>query len=69
MIRNADLFTMATSGLNASNKLLATTSNNIANINSEGYVRERTEFTSRAGGGVDFGFTDRVLDVFAQNLC
>lgn len=67
MIRNADLFTMATSGLNASNKLLATTSNNIANINSEGYVRERTEFTSRAGGGVDFGFTDRVLDVFAQN--
>lgn len=67
MIRNADLFTMATSGLNASNKLLATTSNNIANINSEGYVRERTEFTSRLEGGVDFGFTDRVLDVFAQN--
>ena len=67
MIRNADLFTMATSGLNASNKLLATTSNNIANINTEGYVRERTEFTSRLGGGVDFGFTDRVLDVFAQN--
>lgn len=67
MIRNADLFTMATSGLNASNKLLATTSNNIANINSEGYIRERTDFTSRLGGGVDFGFTDRVLDVFAQN--
>lgn len=67
MIRNADLYTMATSGLNASNRLLATTSNNIANINSEGYVRERTEFTSRLGGGVDFGFTDRVLDVFAQN--
>ncbi|MDT0593792.1 flagellar hook-associated protein FlgK [Glaciecola petra] len=67
MIRNADLFTMATSGLNASQKLLNTTSNNIANINTEGYVRERTEFTSRLGGGVDFGFTDRVLDVFAQN--
>ncbi len=67
MIRNADLFTMATSGLNASNKLLTTTSNNIANINSEGYVRERTEFTALLGGGVDFGFTDRVLDVFAQN--
>lgn len=67
MIRNADLFTMATSGLNASNKLLATTSNNIANINSEGYIRERTEFTARANGGVDFGFTDRVFDVFAQN--
>lgn len=67
MIRNADLYSMATSGLNASNKLLATTSNNIANINTEGYVRERTEFTSRLNGGVDFGFTDRVLDVFAQN--
>ncbi len=67
MIRNADLFTMATSGLNASNKLLNTTSNNIANVNTEGYVRERTEFTSRLGGGVDFGFTDRVFDVFAQN--
>ncbi len=67
MIRNADLFTMATSGINASNKLLATTSNNIANINSEGYIRERTEFTARLGGGVDFGFTDRVLDTFAQN--
>lgn len=67
MIRNADLYSMATTGLNASNKLLATTSNNIANINSEGYVRERTEFTSRLNGGVDFGYTDRVLDVFAQN--
>lgn len=67
MIRNADLFTMATSGINASNKLLATTSNNIANINSEGYVRERTEFNARLGGGVDFGFTDRVIDIFAQN--
>ncbi|MGQ8366364.1 flagellar hook-associated protein FlgK [Glaciecola sp. 1036] len=67
MIRNADLYTLATSGLNASSKLLATTSNNIANINSEGYVRERTQFTSRLNGGVDFGFTDRVLDVFAQN--
>jgi flagellar hook-associated protein 1 FlgK len=67
MIRNADLFTMATSGLNASNKLLATTSNNIANVNTEGYIRERTEFTARLGGGVDFGFTDRVLDTFAQN--
>lgn len=67
MIRDASLYTLATSGLNASAKLLATTSNNIANVNSEGYVRERTEFTSRLNGGVDFGFTDRVLDVFAQN--
>ncbi|MBT1450802.1 flagellar biosynthesis protein FlgK [Glaciecola sp. XM2] len=67
MIRNADLFTLAKSGINASNRLLNTTSNNIANVNSEGYVRESTTFTSRLNGGVDFGFTDRVFDVFAQN--
>jgi flagellar hook-associated protein 1 FlgK len=67
MIQNADLFSIAKTGINASSRLLNTTSNNIANINSEGYVRERTEFTSRLNGGVDFGFTDRVFDVFAQN--
>ncbi|WP_395344368.1 flagellar hook-associated protein FlgK [Ningiella sp. W23] len=67
MIRNADLFTLSKTGINASNRLLNTTSNNIANVNSEGYIRERTEFTSRLNGGVDFGFTDRVFDVFAQN--
>ncbi len=67
MIRNADLFSIAKTGINASNKLLNTTSNNIANVNSEGYVRERTVFSNHMNGGVDFGFTDRVFDVFAQN--
>lgn len=67
MIRNADLFSIAKTGINASNKLLNTTSNNIANVNSEGYIRERTTFTADLNGGVDFGFTDRVFDVFAQN--
>ncbi|WP_371192670.1 flagellar hook-associated protein FlgK [Glaciecola sp. SC05] len=67
MIRNADLFSIAKTGINASNKLLNTTSNNIANVNSEGYIRERTTFSSSLNGGVDFGFTDRVFDVFAQN--
>jgi flagellar hook-associated protein 1 FlgK len=67
MIRNADLFSIAKTGINASNRLLNTTSNNIANINSEGYVRERTTFSNHMNGGVDFGFTDRVFDVFAQN--
>ncbi|MFC4699946.1 flagellar hook-associated protein FlgK [Glaciecola siphonariae] len=67
MIRNADLFSIAKTGINASNKLLNTTSNNIANVNSEGYVRERTTFSNHMNGGVDFGFTDRVFDVFAQN--
>lgn len=67
MIRDADLFTIAKTGINASNRLLNTTSNNIANVNSEGYIRERTTFTASMNGGVDFGFTDRVFDVFAQN--
>ena len=47
--------------------MLNTTSNNIANINTEGYVRERTEFKSQLNGGVDRGFTDRVLSQFAMN--
>lgn len=67
MIRTADLFTIASSGLNASAKLLNTTGNNIANVNSEGYVRERTEVSQRLNGGVDFGYTDRVMDQFALN--
>jgi flagellar hook-associated protein 1 FlgK len=67
MIRTTDLFSMATSGLNASNKLLNTTSNNIANVNTEGYVRERTEFKTQLVGGVGVGTTERVVNTFAQN--
>ncbi len=67
MIKTADLFSIAKTGVNASSRLLNTTSNNIANINTEGYVRERTEFKSQLNGGVDRGFTDRVLSVFAMN--
>ncbi|GAA0857133.1 FlgK family flagellar hook-associated protein [Aliiglaciecola litoralis] len=67
MIKAADLYTIATSGVRASNELLATTSNNIANVNSEGYVRERTTFESQLVGGVGRGKTERVINVFAQN--
>ncbi|WP_100642164.1 flagellar hook-associated protein FlgK [Alteromonas facilis] len=67
MIRNTDLFSIATSGINASNRALNTTSNNIANVNTEGYVRERTEFKSQLVGGVDYGTTERVINTFAQN--
>jgi flagellar hook-associated protein 1 FlgK len=67
MIKTADLFSIAKTGVNASNRLLNTTSNNIANINTEGYVRERTEFQSELTGGVNRGFTDRVLNQFAMN--
>ncbi len=67
MIRSADLFSIATSGVRASNKLLETTSHNIANVNTEGFVRERTRFDSQLTGGVDRGTTERVINVFAQN--
>ncbi len=65
--RNSDLFNIATSGINASNRLLNTTSNNIANVNTEGYVRERTQIQSQLVGGVDGGTTERIINQFAQN--
>jgi flagellar hook-associated protein 1 FlgK len=68
MIRNSvDLYSIATSGVNASSKLLQTTSNNIANVNSEGYVRERTVFASNNLSGVGQGSSERIINVFAQN--
>lgn len=67
MVNNADLFSVATSGINASSQLLSTTSNNIANVNTEGYVREQTLFSNQLTGGVGPGHTERVIDVFAQN--
>jgi flagellar hook-associated protein 1 FlgK len=65
--RTADLFSIAKSGVNASNQLLNTTGHNIANVNTEGFVRERTNFESQLTGGVGRSTTERVLNVFAQN--
>lgn len=62
-----DLFSIASSGVNASNKLLQTTSNNIANVNTEGYVREQTVFTNSNTQGAGRGTTERVINTFAQN--
>lgn len=67
MIKSADLFTIANSGLRAQNELLRTTGNNIANVNTEGFIRERTSHTSQLTGGVDRATTERVFDKFAQN--
>jgi flagellar hook-associated protein 1 FlgK len=61
------LFSIATSGVNASNQLLTTAGNNIANVNTEGFVRERTNFVTQLAGGVGESTTERVLNVFAQN--
>lgn len=67
MSGNVDLYSIATSGVNASSRLLSTASNNIANVNSEGYVRERTSVTSELYGGVGRATTERVINQFAQN--
>ncbi|WP_420935263.1 flagellar hook-associated protein FlgK [Alteromonas sp. A081] len=64
---SVDLFSLATSGVNASAKLLQTTSNNIANVNTPGYVRERTELNNSQVFGVEIGNTERIINVFAQN--
>ena len=65
--RTADLFSIAKSGVDASNKLLNTTAHNISNVNTEGFVRERTSFDSHLSGGVGRSNTERVINVFAQN--
>jgi flagellar hook-associated protein 1 FlgK len=67
VIRNTDLFSIARSGVNASNQLLNTAGNNIANVNTEGYVRERTNFVAELSGGVGQSTTERVVNIFAQN--
>lgn len=64
---SVDLFSLATSGVNASSKLLQTTSNNIANVNTDGYVRERTALNNSQVFGVEIGNTERIINVFAQN--
>ncbi|MFQ3235298.1 MAG: flagellar hook-associated protein 1 FlgK [Paraglaciecola sp.] len=67
MIRTSDLLSIARSGIEASTQLLGTTGNNIANVNTEGYVRERNSFVSQLSGGVGQSTTERVINVFAQN--
>lgn len=66
-MNRVDLFSIATSGVNASSKLLQTTSNNIANVNTPGYVRQRTEIENSGVFGVEIGNTERIINVFAQN--
>ena len=65
MTTPVDLFSIASSGIRAQSQLLNTTSNNIANVNTEGFVRQRTEFGTQLVGGVDRGETTRIFDQFA----
>ncbi|QFI54228.1 flagellar hook-associated protein FlgK [Aeromonas simiae] len=62
-----DLLSIGSSGVLAHQRLLQTTSNNITNVNTAGYVRERTVLSSLViGMGVDQGVNERILDQYAQ---
>ena len=58
----------ALSGLSATQTALQTTSQNITNVNTEGYSRKDVTFTSRTvngtGAGVNIANVDRVVDEF-----
>lgn len=59
------LLNTANAGVRASSELLNTTSKNIANVNTEGYVRERTEHTTTIDNIVGRGETVRLVSDFA----
>ncbi|BDF95031.1 flagellar hook-associated protein FlgK [Pseudoalteromonas sp. KAN5] len=61
-----NLYDIASSGIYSSSQLLQTASKNIANVNTEGYVRERTEFSTMIDNQVGRGETYRLLNEFAQ---
>lgn len=58
-----DLFKISVSGLVAFQRALATTSHNIANAGTEGYVRQRAELAAREPEGFGNGFVGRGVDV------
>lgn len=63
----ADLLQIGTSGINAFQRMLATTGNNISNINTPGYTRQRNLAVSdQFNAGVAGVLDRRVLDTFAQ---
>ncbi|MEH6393579.1 flagellar hook-associated protein FlgK [Pseudoalteromonas sp.] len=61
-----NLLDIANSGVRANSELLQTTSKNIANVNTVGYVRERTEHMTMIDNQVGRGETYRLLNEFAQ---
>ena len=69
----ADLINIGTSALLSYQTALNTTSNNIANVNTEGYTRQRTNFEALSstftggfffGNGVEVGSIQRIYDQF-----
>ena len=61
-----NLMNIGTSGIRASSELLQTTGKNISNLNTKGYIRERTEHTTMVGNQVGRGETVRLINEFAQ---
>ena len=60
-----NLLKIGSSAVMANSTLLNTTSNNIANLNTPGYVRQRTEFEAEQMGlGVGKGTTERLVSEF-----
>ncbi|MFN4321234.1 MAG: FlgK family flagellar hook-associated protein [Aeromonas media] len=63
----SDLLGIGTSGVLAQQRLLQTTSNNIVNVNSQGYVRERTLiYTNSIGLGTGDMVSERVINAYAK---
>ncbi|MFT4925598.1 MAG: flagellar hook-associated protein 1 FlgK [Phenylobacterium sp.] len=62
----ADMLQIGVSGLFAQTQLLQTTGNNIANVNTAGYVVERVELGASPFGGIDRTDVERVVSEFAQ---
>ncbi|NQZ11837.1 MAG: flagellar hook-associated protein FlgK [Algicola sp.] len=62
----ADMLSIGTSGIQASNLLLQTTGHNIANVNTPGFVRERVELGASQYGGIGRQDVERVVSEFAQ---
>ncbi|WP_415882396.1 flagellar hook-associated protein FlgK [Neptuniibacter sp. QD34_54] len=59
------LLTLGTQSLQANQTALSVTGQNISNVNTEGYTRQRPVFHSRADlGGVEIDDIDRVADAF-----
>lgn len=66
----SDLLGIGSSGVLAQQRLLQTTSNNIVNVNSQGYVRERTlVYTNTIGLGTGDIKTQRVINDYMQGRC
>ena len=64
----SDLLNIASSGLLAQQKMLATTSNNISNVSTQGYVRQNTVLYSNPNSlGVGDSVTRRLYSVYSQS--